>query len=65
MILFKINFSKLFQTQFVAIEFFKLLMDYSVKDELLKQLVDLLKPVKRMDKPAQIIESELLAIDNY
>ena len=32
-------------------------MDYSVKDELLKQLVDLLRPVKRIDKPTQIIES--------
>jgi hypothetical protein len=37
-------------------------MDYSVKDELLKQLVDSLRPVKRMDKPTTVIESLFLIL---
>ena len=39
-------------------------MDYSVKDELLKQLVESLKPVRRMEKPAEIIEGLSLLSEN-
>jgi hypothetical protein len=34
-------------------------MDYSVKDGLLKSLVVLLKPPKRLEKPADVIEGYL------
>lgn len=39
------------EVQYEAIELIKLLMDYAVKESIIKSLVNILKPPKRQDKP--------------
>lgn len=42
------------EVQYEAIELIRLLMDYSVKEALIKSLVSALRPPKRQDKPESI-----------
>ncbi|CAF0829219.1 unnamed protein product [Brachionus calyciflorus] len=46
------------EVQYEAIELIKLLMDFGVKDALIKSLVNVLKPPKRLDQPAKNLEKK-------
>jgi hypothetical protein len=48
------------EVQYEAIELIKLLMDYDVKDALLKSLVDILKPTKKQESLDNANESNSL-----
>jgi hypothetical protein len=47
------------EVQYEAIELITLLMDYNVRDSLLKSLVNVLKPIKRKSETFDLIEGEL------
>lgn len=42
------------EVQYEAIELIRLLMDYSVKEALIKSLVNALRPPKKQDKPETV-----------